>query len=644
MDNDYLKKTLTSLALVKINWDINKGIYLDYFLPFLSTLFAIKKYNYINEDQESIEKLIIDFKNEFGLDIPYHPMISILNQAKKKKIIKKEEHRYYITNEIYKYDFTPKVKEQVKKYDKVIDAFIKFSEKKHSRKINKKEAEEVLIYFLKQYDLDILFATYRNSALPDVAPSKQNLYIFSQFIQNLFNNDYSLFQAFLDIVIGHTLTNAIFYGNEMGYFINPKLRNLNLYLDTRLILRLAGIEGKEIKNIYTNLLKEFKEQGINLFVFSHTYDEIKGILQNSLHWIEKPNYNPLKASQVLRYFKSQGFKESDVQMFINSLDRQLEENNITKIEPPDYKTYSNYLIDENKLEESIKDIYSKYNTRFEYDAKSFTIQKDIRSISSIYMLRKGQKPVNIKQAKYIFVTGNSALAYAVRKFEKKNYGEGFFIPTTVTDTFVGTLIWLRNPNKVTEISEKKIIANIYSALQPSEELLKQYIAEIEKLREKGDITEEDFILLRDSQIARDLLSNKTLGDPQKFTPKTSIEILDEMKREAFEEYNKEKNEHKRTKEELAREREEREKLFKQYERKAKKWANIFQAILLIVFILSSIFSWFKIEGIFKWIVVIITLAFSVISFLGLTIGVLKRRIKNLILDKVFGIRNNEHGV
>jgi len=109
MDNDSSNKALKSLALVKIQWDRDRGVYLDNFLPFLATLFVRKKYNSIEENETTIKKLTLDFRDEFGLNIPHFPMISIINRAQKKGLIKKEEHIFLPTGEIYKQDFTSKI-------------------------------------------------------------------------------------------------------------------------------------------------------------------------------------------------------------------------------------------------------------------------------------------------------------------------------------------------------------------------------------------------------------------------------------------------------------------------------------------------------------------------------------------------------
>jgi len=642
MNNGSFNKVIKSLALVKINWDKQKNVYLDNFLPFLATLFVRKQYNYINEEQTTINQLTSDFNGEFGLNIPYLPMISIIHRARQKGLIMKEQHQFYPTDKIYKYDFSSKIQVQIVKYERIINEYKRFSNEKYKRELSEEDAEKALIYYLKQHDLDILFAAHEKSPLPEITSSKENLFIFNKFIQNLYVNDYDLFLLFLDIVIGHILTDAIFYEEHLGNLTASKLRNLNLYLDTKIIFRLAGLEGEEIKEVYRILLQEFKEQQINISVFSHTNEEIKGILQSCLKWIESPYYDSTKATPVLRFFKSSGYKESDIQLFINRMDAILAENNIKIIEAPDYDGYSAYVVDEKTLEKYIIETYQENTPEFMYEEKDYTILKDIRSITSVYMLRKKQKPLNMKQAKHLFVTTNSGLAYAARKFEKDvEYKEGFYIPACVTDTFIGTLTWMRDPNKAVKINERKIMADVYSAVQPSEDLLKQYITELEKLKNNKKITEDDYTLLRDSFVAMELLGENTLGDTQRFTPKTPIEILDIINSEAYKKYTQERSEHKNTKEELIREREQKNKILDHAKNNAKKLANWLGIILAIIFIFCLVLSLFKLKGVLKLITTIVLSIFSLLSIFGITIPKIREKFQNPILKKIYGIKDDK---
>lgn len=283
-------------------------------------------------------------------------------------------------------------------------------------------------------------------------------------------------------------------------------------------------------------------------------------------------------------------------------------------------------------------MYETYNPDFTIlEGKDQTIQRDVQSIAAVHKLRKGTRPQNIKQAEHIFITTNSPLAYANINCEKEEYGQGFYIPACVTDTFVGTLIWLKDPHKVMEINERKIIAEICAALQPSEVLLKRYLTEVEKLRNDEKISEDDYILLRDSQVARELLTEETLGDPDKYMPKTPIEILDKIRKEAYDRYMREKKEHGTTRNILESEREGKTIFFNELDKKADKMATYAAYTILVIFSLLSVLSYFKLEGKTKWIVSSILLFFGICAICGINIKIIKERIKKKIL-RLLGVK------
>jgi len=639
MSNTLTNRTLMSLSFIKVNWDRQKRKdYIDNFVPFLATLIAKKNYKEIKRNTEEINKFIIDFKEEFGLLIPYHPMITILNRARKRKIIKKQEYKFIPTDKVYKYDFSGKTQEQVRKYEKIIQSFKKFAKGNYSKDLSNNEVENILIKFLKQYDLEMLFASYEKSALPDVKASKTNMFIFSKFVENINKEEPLIFQILLDIAIGHILFNIILYGNNIEKFSQPKLKQLNIYIDTRIIFRLLGVEGEDFQKVYVNLLDELKKQGVNLFVFRHTYNEVMLILNNSLDWISNLNYDASKASITLRYFKAQGYKESDIQMFINSIDKTLAQYGIEVTEIPEFGKDVEYQINEKKLYDTIIETYNNNFYGVEYTEKEDSIQRDIKSISAIYRLRKGAKPQNIKQAKNIFMTTNSGLAFANKKFENEEYGKNFYIPTCATDTFVGTLIWLRNPQKFIEISKRKLIANIYSALQPKEKFLRLYLSEIKKFENDKKITEDDYILLRDSHVARQMLMEETLGDPDSFSSKTLIEISERIKKESYSKYIEEKESHEQTRQELENEKELKKTFLNNLDKKAEKIASIGKWGVLIIFIIASFLSYIKLTGILKWIISIILLIFTILGSFEIGIKTLKEKLKRIIL-KHLGVDN-----
>jgi len=196
---------------------------------------------------------------------------------------------------------------------------------------------------------------------------------------------------------------------------------------------------------------------------------------------------------------------------------------------PDSSIDQAYQIDEERLQELIVGVYKESDPYFNEEDKDYTIYQDVRSISAICKLRKGHRPTRLQSANHVFVTTNSSLAYASRLFELEEADcTYFFIPAVLTDMFVGTLVWIHSPSKVS-INDRRLIANCYAALQPSKALLKRLVDAADHLRDGGEITDEEVTLLKESRVARNLLQRETLGDPNRFTDKTPVMVLEEIR-------------------------------------------------------------------------------------------------------------------
>ncbi len=544
-----MNNTIASLALLKVSWDHLKRDYLESFIPFLATLIQKRGYRKIEPP-----KLCEDFVKEFGFVVPYHPMIILLERARRRKLVRRDHGNLIpVTDNVIACDFGNRSEEQLRRHKKAVLEFIAFCQSRYAENLTEEQAESALISFLRTHDLDILFASQRDSVLPEVRPSRTHRYMFASFAKQVHDSDQELFQFLVDSAMGHVVASLLLYGNELAQF-QGRLKNLNLYLDTSLILRLHGLEGDLRKTVCANLLENLREQGTCLLLFRHTRGEIMEILNNCYIWIQNPHYDPSRASLACRHFVESGAKESDVQRSIDGIDQLLTDYDINEINPPISVGDIRYQIDEDKLQKKINTTYVKFNPRFEELEKDETILRDIRSIAAIYRLRRGEKRTSLRKAGHVFVTSNSALAWASRKFEISEWGDQPFIPACLTDVFVGTLVWLQAPSRIAAMDDRKLIAQCYASLQPSRVLLKKFVDQVEKLGQEERIDQEACFLLRTSTVARQMLSEKTMGDPNRITDTTPIEVLEgiknEIRRKENVKYSAEKKKHAETTEDL----------------------------------------------------------------------------------------------
>jgi len=628
-----MKNTLVSLATLRVIYDHLKKSYIESFIPFIATL--IKKKNYKSIDAI---KFCEDFKEEYGLAVPYHPMVSVLNRAKRRGLLKKDRGQYIpLTDEISKYDFTRISDEQNKKQELLISKFVIFCKDHYGVDISTGEAEETYIEFIKKYDLDILFASGEKSILPEVKKSKRNKYLFSCFLQHIYSSEHETFTIMIDTAMGNILASVLLYEPLIKNYAG-KLSSLNIYCDTAFILKLTGIDGPEIKLVYENFLKDLEKQGVKLFIFNHTYDEIYAIFETALKWLGNPNYDPSRASIVTRYFVEHGYTRLDVENYIVKIGILLKRHRISIFPSPDSVEHASYQIDEDKLHRTIIDTYQANNPYFEEWINTFLIQRDVQSISNIYKLRHNKKPKHISNAKYIFVTTNNGLASASYKFDFSENGASFRIPVCVTDIFLGTLTWLQSPTTATMFNEKKIIADCFAALHTDHVLIKKFIKEVERLKEDKDITTDDYYLLRSMLMAREMLSEQTMNDPDNFTSNMPLEILNKMKdtmrAEEYKRYLEEKEKVKILTEEYDSVRTEKDTIESNIYVFAGAIANIMgQAINLLVIMLFLVGVYFQFDSDLhknklRWyFYIIITSIFGVSSIIyGLNLKNMKDRI------------------
>ncbi|WP_066415331.1 hypothetical protein [Sutcliffiella cohnii] len=130
-------------------------------------------------------------------------------------------------------------------------------------------------------------------------------------------------------------------------------------------------------------------------------------------------------------------------------------------------------------------------------------------------LRKGQKSYAVEQCKAIFVTTNNRLSYNIKHFYGQNDSNSIISPV-ISDYVLTTIQWIKNPDIYPSLPKKRIIADCVASLQPTERAIKAYLKKIKTLNDNGQISDENYYLLRTSE-AKDIMMDKSLGDEEVIT-------------------------------------------------------------------------------------------------------------------------------
>lgn len=638
-----MNRTILSLAIIKAHWEKNKADYIDNFIPLIASLLNEKNYSEVD-----LELFQSDFKERYGLQIPINALVTIFNRANKNKIVYREQGKIFVYKDrISDFDISLQSTDVERKFNNITNAIQLYAKATYELEITKPEIEEALLSFLKEHDLDILFAAKDRSVLPEVKSTKKLKYIISTFSINAFENDPQLFQFLLDVSVGHALSGAILY-SELNSF-SGKLKNLNIYFDTPIILSLMGLNGKYKKKSVAELFSILNDEGANLFILETTRGEIDSILSDCHKWLEKGSYDLEKSSKILRYCHRNGISASDVESKILKLDQLLLDNKVTSTRVPNYNE-NQFVIDENQLEKTILDTYRNIIDNFDTELadRKGTISRDVKVLSGIYRFREGHKPKTIKDSKALFITSNTALAFASKRFESLHNGSSFTIPTCLTDVFLGTVIWLQSPQKVETINSKRFMSDCYSAIQPTEALIKKYLQEIEKLKTENRISNDEYYLLRSHRASLNLLEAKTMGDPDAFDASSTEEILDNIvfsiKAKEAERLNLEIQEHTKTKEQLEIEQERVEKIDSTLKKKSTKIASLigkfifyFLSFVVLICLAINLFpEYFPVKQSIKiplWSIIIVVTVLNIAT--GFNFGGLRNKIVDFIQKKIY---------
>lgn len=526
-----MERSLISLSLITSLWERRKSDYLDNFVPFIATLVCKKGITSI--DSSKVGSFCDDFFSEFGLRIPYHPMIAILNRCKKHGLFFRKTFGIFYINKskATEMDFAGEEAQFIRKEKILVVDFIRFAQENYNIDVDSSIVEELLLDMLRHSDIEILFANREiDSVLPTVSIAKKYkryLHVLRRYIIQLHCSNFELFQYLANMALGHVITSAIVI--EDYNWPGETVRNCSFYLDTPIIFKLIGAEGPEQATVYSDFLVRITRNGGKLWIFDHTYKEVMEILENSRRWVNNPDFDPERASRVTLYFRQEGFTDIDIEKFIIRVDKTLESREIGICNTPPYTEKKEYQIDELLLQRLIEEIYSERDPSFDKEQFETRTRRDVASISAVYRLRESNHPRFLRDAKHAFLTINVGLVRANKNYLQQQEDGAFELPACLTDVFVGTILWMNSPPEAKQDSRNKLLADCYAAVRPDPLLEKQLLEEAKRLRDEEEITEDDFVLLSTSFVTRDLLADFTLNDKDAFTTKTLFEILEDIK-------------------------------------------------------------------------------------------------------------------
>ena len=524
--------TLTSLAILKVNVDQGRD-YLEYLRPFI--LQVLVQHRPIPVTARVVSRLI---QEQFGLVIPERTVQIVLKRISKTSSLKKDHGVYQITGDLPDPQLAVKQSDAERHIKAVVRGLCKFSHDKSKPFSSEDYAVAAICTFLAEFDITCLRSYLRGTAIPNTKETRQtDIVLVSDYVQHIRNSHPERFNSFLVLVQGHMLANALMCP-DLKYVSNTYGR-VTFYLDTPLLVKRLGSEGEAPQVAVHELINLLNHLGGKVAAFSHSRDELERVLRGAADNLESPR----RRGQITIEARRNGTTRSDLLLLAASIEDKLKEADIEMEATPRY--IENFQIDETEFENVLKDKVSYLNPR----AKEY----DINSVRSIYVIRANKPARSLEKARAVLVTSNGGFARAAWQYGRKHESTKD-VSSVITDFSLANMAWLKAPLGAPNVPTTQLLALSYAALKPSSELLGKYLEEIDRLKNRGTISDRDHQLLRSSPLVYDELMDLTLGDDVSLTPETITETLKrvsgEIRKEELERLAEEEKSHQETRDAL----------------------------------------------------------------------------------------------
>jgi hypothetical protein len=496
---------LVSLAMLKVDSDIQGRDYLDYLVPFV--VYVLAKYKPDPVTSNETQRLL---REEFKLRIPVYPAELVLRRLAKRKYLTKEHYIYKPSKPIPAGSIDTLREDAKARTESVIAAVRDFAKSVHSVDWSEDEANSALAAYLTHFSVDCLRCYSQKTALPEIKPSheQKSVFIVNTLAVYLKEKFPSVFENLIVLVKGQLLANALICSDLES--IPRKFDSVTFYLDTPVLLQLFGLEGKPLETTACELIELLRNLKGTIAAFDHTVEEVHGVIEACERNLDNPHAKGLVITEMRRAGKT----PSDISLIKARLPELYKQLNISKRTTPGY--IASFQIDEKLLHAALAEELSYGNPR--------AADYDVASIRSIYSLRRGKEPHRLEDAGAVLVTSNAALARVAYEYGKEHEASPE-VSAVITSFSLANMAWLKAPLGAPDLPRLEIIAICYAAMNPPDALWSAYLSEIDKLRKIGDISPRDHELLRFSLKARDELMNLTLGSEEAFSDKTVSQIL-----------------------------------------------------------------------------------------------------------------------
>lgn|SRR5882724_4289545 len=512
---------LATVAFLKARFDLGVD-HIDMFMPLVTdTISALPSNTFTCRDVQQF------LSQRHGLAMPQHTLVTLLNRAAQKKIIKKDAGRYIRQKTgVVGADLQAKKLSIEAEQSSLAKNFQQYAAETGHLIPSEDEALRLIFEFLEDNEVGILLgADDITSRQPKLKASETRL--VAAFAQKVMVAGDKLSHTLQTILEGLVVYNAAFLKDVTAPA--KHLTGLRVFFDSRILFQLLGYEGDAAATLARETLQLLRNTGVQCLAFDKTVFECRGVLrvyENKLGTTQ--GAKELWPTPMTRYFLIEHYGPADMRQMAALLPQELAKLGIQVAPTP--KHLPKYTLDEKKLAEALADDQT-------HDLEAPRVVHDVDCAAAILTLRKGQRSASLSHVRVIFATSSGSVLTTVQDWFAEQ-GEGGIGPV-VHIRALSNLIWLRRPALAVDLKAHELIALCSAALQPSRKTWDRFIQHLNSLEKSKVITSDEAVAIVVSEMTDDLLSSvDATTDDNEIVDVTTLDEVVSRVRSSYEEESK----------------------------------------------------------------------------------------------------------
>lgn len=511
-------KRIVKLQAAYLTGCLNRNIFESY-LPFF-----IKAVEAGNLSMFNAEEVSAAIGSRYGIDLPLTFVRTVLVVGCQRELFcnDKKSGRYYLV-QTKKGEFAFDDHGFNEKWDRLKVHFEDFCARR--KYVLPEDVDEELLRCIEEVDaVDVEEDDMMNQSAPNGID-----FLWRSFVIELHDTNIEEFNYVSALSLCTVIKDAEFFDGDARHSFS----GLKVYLDTPILFGLLGFSEPPRVSLCRHLTGQLNSVGCQLIVFDQCYQELERNLTDANRWAHEQSYDASRASPAARVIFESRMTYEEVVSRIENIEEELKGFGVRIMR-------TEYDVSEDKFQECERTLQQMLEERYRNQGRIISEQRlrgiavDIRSIVFASRYRHGYRPTHLYDARHLLVSLNSAVAGVAYDYMRKSEGRQDVIPACVSADVLGSALWLFSPVELTGYHRLRFLADCYALTNPSRALLEVYSKTLRKVREKGMITEEQFIKCRASSVMRRPLAACVSGNSDDFTEKTCLDLVEEMEeRERF---------------------------------------------------------------------------------------------------------------